>query len=76
MSERFEVEHGKVVDIYAMIPPINCNSTYHAMLIRDLLNKNWGQFNEQKCIIKRLELQNKKLHKINGELHRRLGDCE
>lgn len=76
MTERFIIDNDCIRDILGFIEPIPIISMHQAIKVRDLLNRNWEQFNEQKCLIKRLRLQNKELHKINGELCRRIGDVE
>jgi hypothetical protein len=56
------------------VEPMEFVSMHQGITIRNLLNKNWEQFNEQKCWIQRLTKQNKELHKINGKLHRKIHD--
>lgn len=73
---RFIIDDGRICDILGFIEPIPVVSSHQAIKVRDLLNKNWEQFNEQKCWINRLKNENRELHRINGELHRRLGEKE
>lgn len=71
-KDRFFIDDGYIRDILGFIEPIKFISLHQGISIRNLLNKNWEQFNEQKCRIQRLKGENKNLHRINGELHRRV----
>lgn len=75
-SGRFFIDNRQICDSMGFIEPIQINSTYHGVQVKNLLNKNWEQFNEQKCLIQRLSNQNKKLLKINKELNRRIGEVK
>lgn len=71
-KDRFFIDNGKIRDILGFVEPIEFTSMHQGIVVRNLLNKNWEQFNIQKCRIQRLRKENKRLHKINGELHRRV----
>lgn len=74
IENRFKIDNGFIYDVLGFIEPIPFISMYQAIEVRDLLNGNWSEFNEQKCLIQRLRNENRILHRINGELHHRLGE--
>ena len=68
IDERFIIDDWGVRNILGVIEPIPVKSSNHAIQVKEFLNKNWGQFNEQKCLIQRLKNENKELKRINKEL--------
>ena len=77
LDKRFVIDNldnEYIRDILGVIEPFKITPSDQIDEVCNVLNKNWEQFNKQKCMIKRLENQNKELYRINGKLHRRLGD--
>lgn len=77
LDKRFIIDYNNdkcIRDILGVIEPIPLISSDQAIAVRDVLNANWEQFNKQKCLIQKLRNENKRLHRINGELHHRLGE--
>ena len=74
IEKRFIIDDWRVRDIMGFIEPIPVTSDDQAKKVCDLLNKNWEQFNKQKCLLQKLQNENKKLRKINKDLCGRIGD--